>query len=314
MLRFFGFLVMVSVIVGVVLMLDFNSVRKAAEAAEQPVPDFQTYLSELQPRLTAMIAPSGGDKGPALTADLAAMLPRAPEGWTTRAPERGDADTFLPKETGTLEAEIQIQIEALAKAKGPKGSSTEALVYETEGKTVIIKAVRAPDMTFADPAMLAAYVKDRLPFPKTGYLRVRGLDVDENNLPDGMRGRLFTADIGGQIRLSVLTSKKVTDKDLLALFETLDVQALNAAVLDREAGLGEVPVLLLVSELDEAGLASYKADRTARDAERDARREALFAKLVEDAPSATTEDIPEDEAVVTCSKGAGGVKRCTVGD
>ena len=311
MLRLFGFLVTLSIMVGAVLMLDFNSVRKQALAADQPVPDFQTYLDGLQPRIVSLLSSSDADAGPSLATDLAQMLPRAPDGWTMRPAERDDLQSFLPKEKGKLEGEAAGLIESLVKPKGPKGSSAVALVYEKGDRKIIVKAVRYPDSTFGDPAAYAALLKDDSPFRQTSFLRVRGLDVMEDALPDGMRGRLFSGEVGGQIRIWILAPKRTPDQDLLPFFETLDVRAMNAAVIDSEDGLGEIPVMLLVSDLDETELAAYEADRAARAAARETRRDEVRATLATTAPAAV-EGSTNKPAEVNCTKGAGGIKRCTV--
>lgn len=311
MLRLFGFLVTLSIMVGAVLMLDFNSVRKQALAADQPVPDFQTYLDGLQPRIVSLLSSSDADAGPSLATDLAQMLPRAPDGWTMRPAERDDLQSFLPKEKGKLEGKAASLIESLVKPKGPKGSSAVALVYEKGDRKIIVKAVRYPDSTFGDPAAYAALLKDDSPFRQTNFLRVRGLDVMEDALPDGMRGRLFSGEVGGQIRIWILAPKRTTDQDLLPFFETLDVRAMNAAVIDSEDGLGEIPVMLLVSDLDETELAAYEADRAARAAARETRRDEVRATLATTDPAAA-KGLTDKPAEVNCTKGAGGIKRCTV--
>lgn len=311
MLRLFGFLVTLMVVVGMALMLDFNTVRKEAAAAEQQVPDFQTYLDGLQPRILGLFSSSGKLAGPSLSTDLAEMMPRAPEGWTVRATERDDIKSFLPKEKGKLEPETENLIEAIAKSKAPRGGSVVALTYEKGQRKIIIKAIRYPDSTFKDPAALGALLKERSPFRQSDFLRVRGLDVFQDTLPDGMRGRLFSSDVGGQIRFWVLAPKRMTDQDLLPFFETLDVRAMNAAVIDREDGLGDVPVMLLVSDLDEAGLAAYEADRSARAAARDARRAEAQAALPTAAP-ADAGGSTVKPAEVNCTTSSTGIKRCTV--
>ncbi len=312
MLRLFGFLLMLSIVGGSVLMLDYNTVRKKAVAAEQPVPDFRTYLDGLNPRVVALFTPSDSAAGPEPTTDLGLMMPRAPEGWTVRAAGRDDLKLFLPKEEGKLDAEAANLIESLVKAKGPRGSSAVALVYEKGDRKIIVKAIRHPDSTFTNPATYAALLKENSPFRQQNFLRVRGLDVFESTLPAEMRGRLFTSDVGGQIQIWILAPRRTSDQDMLPFFETLDVRAMNAAVIENEDGLGEIPVMLLVSDLDEAGLAAYEADRAARTAARDVRRAEAQAALGTLAPAAAEGAIVKP-ADVNCTTSSGGIKRCTVG-
>ena len=95
-------------------------------------------------------------------------------------------------------------------------------------------------------------------------MTVRGLDVTEDLLPEGFRGRLFLADVGAQIHLRVLAPKRMKDEDLVPFFETLHVKAMNADVIDKVEGLGEVPVIVLASALDDTERDAYHADRATR--------------------------------------------------
>lgn len=313
MLRLFGGLVVLATLVGAVLALDFNSARKDALALEQQVPDFPTYLSGLGPRLSGLLTPKpSAVTEPAPTADLSKMLPQAPTGWTVRTAEEDDLTPLLPKGKGKLAAAEGAVIQAISRSKAPKGWSAVAMTYEKDDQIVMIKALRSPDSVFVDPAAYAALQAEQSPFFQRSFLRVRGLDVLESNLPDGMRARLFTADVGGQIRLWVLVPKRMKDADLLPFFETLDVRAMNASVVDREDGLGDVPVMFLVEDLDEAGLAAYEAEVAALTAEREERRDALGAALAESAAPATAEQPKSIEETTSCTKGAGGIKRCKV--
>lgn len=316
MLRLFGFLVTLSVMIGAVALLDFNTVRNAAIAADEPAPDFQDYLSGLGTRLTSLLSPAPAEAtGPALTTDLAQMLPRPPEGWTSRPAEGDDLKPFLPKERGKLDDQAEKLIGSLARDNAPKDSTAVAMTYEKGDRKVIIKAIRYADAIFANPKAIAALLQEGTPFRQRDYLRVRGLDILESTLPDGMRARLFTADVGGQIQLWVMVPRRTSDQDVLPFFETLDVRAMNAAVIDREDGLGEIPVMLLVSDLDEAGLAAYQADRAARMEARAKRQAEASAALAKTMPATGGESAPAaaEPSSVNCTEGAGGIKRCTVG-
>ena len=80
--------------------------------------------------------------------------------------------------------------------------------------------------------------------------------------------RLFLADIGGQIRLNLLVSARMKDRDLVPFLQTLDVAALNDSVFDRRPGLGQVPMIVLASALGKEARAAFEADVAARAAAR----------------------------------------------
>jgi hypothetical protein len=146
---------------------------------------------------------------------------------------------------------------------------------------------------------------------------VRGLDVTEEFPGEGIRARYFSADVGAQIQVQVLASRRLKDADLVPFFETLNVQAMNAAVVDRQPGLGEVPVMVLGSALNETDLAAFEADRAARAdvavqrarAERDMAHAELAAATEADGSAPAGEAKPPS---TECRKDSGGIKRCKV--
>jgi hypothetical protein len=114
---------------------------------------------------------------------------------------------------------------------------------------------------------------------------------------------------------------------------------MNASVIDKVEGLGDVPVIVLVSALDEAARDAYLTDvatRAAREAEADAAEKAeADAKAEAEAAQAPpdgagflgklfggSEDAAEDPASnaapvgdapkIGCATGKDGVKRCSV--
>lgn len=318
MLRWFGILVTLTTCVCGFLGLDYNLARKLAEKEERPAPSFQTYLGDLKVRAIELVAFTGpGESAPKLTTDLAEMLPIPPEGWTVRKAEPEDIEGFLAKNRKDNDRATRELIESLAKVAASSGVESVAVTFEKGSLRVVMKAVRHPDSIFTDTANLTARTElqtTRAPFLRRDFLRVRGLDIFEENLPAKMRGRMFFADVGAQIQLLVVAPKRMSDKELLPFFETLKVNAMNAAVVDKEPGLGDVPVIVVVSALDETDRAAYEADRAARTAERDTRR----AKERADAAAAVSPDVEspsatEGSSAVTCTKGSDGVKRCKVG-
>ena len=219
------------------------------------------------------------------------------------------------------------------------GSGTESvtLAYERGDQTVLIKAVRYPNIIFTSFAAMQQRMELQMVGPEfrgTEFMTVRGLDVTEDLLPEGFRGRLFLANVGAQIHLRVLAPKRMKDTELVAFFQTLHVEAMNASVIDKVEGLGKVPVIVLASAMDQAEREAYLADRDAR-AAAEAEREAADRSAAEAAEAAQSgsgggggflgglfggggeakaDPAPEEAGKeITCKTGKDGVKRCTVG-
>ena len=220
------------------------------------------------------------------------------------------------------------------------GTEVAALTYEKGDRKLIIKAVRYPNIIFTSFMAMQQRMELQMKtaeFRGTEFATVRGLDVTEDLLPEGFRGRMFFADVGAQIHLRILAPKRMSDEDLVPFLETLHVKAMNAGVIDKVEGLGEVPVIVLASALDEAERDAYLADVAAREAEEATKAAAELAKAeaaqatetpAEDAASGggflsglfgggasdeAAADAPaEKSAKVGCTTGKDGVKRCTV--
>ena len=112
------------------------------------------------------------------------------------------------------------------------------------------------------------------------------------------------------------------------------VKALNAGVIDKVEGLGEVPVIVLASALEEAEREAYIADVAAREAEaaeaaaRGAEQQqqaeaagepqarqtggGLLGGLFGGGDEAAAPEEPAPGATTSCSTGQDGVKRCRV--
>jgi hypothetical protein len=205
---------------------------------------------------------------------------------------------------------------------------------------VLVRAVRYPNLIFTSAAAMDQRTELQAmaaQFRGTDFMTVRGLDVTEDLLPEGFRGRLFLADVGAQIHIRLLAPKRMKDAGLLPFFETLHVEAMNASVIDKVEGLGKVPVIVLASALDDTDRDAYFAARSARVAEEASREEA--ARLVAEAEAAAApveesigvsgligslfkseEPKPEVAAPVEkkpatpdCTTSDNGVKRCKVG-
>lgn len=318
MLRWFGMLVTLTIGVGGFLGLDYNLARKLATAEERPAPSFQQYLGELKNRAVGLVNFSRpGKAAPGLTNELAEMLSVPPEGWTVRIAVAKDIEGFLAKNRKDNDPEARKLIETIGRSSAPKGGEVVVLTFEKGSQRIVIKAVRHADSIFTEAKGLPRRTDlqtAKSPFLRRDFLRVRGLDIAEETLPGKMRARLFFADVGAQIQFWVLVPKRMSDKELLPFFETLQVNAMNAAVVDQEPGLGDVPVIVVVSALNDADRTAYVADRAARSAERTSRRAEERAILAESANAAVDgQATPEAKSEVSCKKGSNGVKRCKVG-
>lgn len=315
MLRLFGFLVLGLAGAAGILFLDFNRAVQEASAAEAEPPSFQTYIESVPQKLASLTESS---RFYARAPDLSEMMPRAPDGWTMRPVADADIEGFLPRSGTDADAAMIDLVKAAANSKAGDGATVAVQAYERGERRVVVQLVRLPDNIFTDPALAdrrhdlqvaAAELRGR------PFLTVRGLDVTEEFLGDGMRARYFSADVGAQIQIRVLGSRKLKDADLVPFFETLNVTAMNAAVIDRQPGLGEVPVLVLGSALSEADLAAYEADRAARAALDLQRADELkaMAELAAIANPAETAPAKNASPVSTeCRNGPGGVKRCSI--
>lgn len=317
---------------GAFLALDFRISSQQASAEDAAALTFQEYLGGLTGRLASIAGSSSSEK---LPSDLADMLPRPPEGWTVRPAVADDVDAFLPKNRRDGEPKARDLVEAVGSARTSRGAEVVILTYEKGDRKVVIKAARYPDAIFTGLGALQQRFELQMAAPEyrgRNFMTVRGLDVTEDVLPDAMRGRLFMANVGGQIHLRILASKRMKDADLLPFFETLHVRALNAAVVDRQDGLGDVPVIVLASALGDNEREAYDADRAARGAAEAARwREERLAAEAEAGEAAkktaaevgtlngegtiTTEgNSPSAGFASDCKAGDGGTKRCKVGD
>jgi hypothetical protein len=328
LLRLFGFLVMAAVGLGGVAYIDFNTVRKEAVDNGDPVPGLADYISGVPERFTHATGSAGGGN---LPSDLTEMLPGAPEGWTVRPVDLSDGGPFLPKSGERASDDQKAVIESVLRTSAPAADEVVVQTYEKGERRVVIKAILYPDEIFEgessqqrfDLQMATARMQGR------PFMTLRGLDISEVYLGDGMRGRLFVADVGGQIHLRILATKRMKDSELMPFFETLHVKAMNYAVVDRMDGLGEVPVIALASAMPEADRAAYETERLAlREAAARQAQESLDLALTKARAAEAeivvaadqSEEVPAENAALPqkglasdCEKGSGGIKRCSVG-
>lgn len=321
MLRLIGFLSVAAIGLSGFLVIDYSMARTAAADESEDALTVQNYLGDLSARIASFAASSPASNLPTKLAD---MLPRPPEGWTVRPAVAEDATTFQPRRGRDGDPVASALIETVVSGTTPSGAEAVTLTYEQGEQRVVIKAIRYPDHIFTTVAGLAQRAllqSSQAAFREIDLMTVRGLDVTEDWLPDGMRGRLLIADLGGQIHLRVLVPRRMSDANLLPFFETLHVKALNASVVEQQEGLGDVPVIVLGSALNEADSLAYVADRAARKTAMAVRRDEA-RKAADAEAAARAKDNGETAAApavpvrteIRCEIGVGGIKRCTTGD
>ena len=337
MFRLIGFLVMFVITAGGYLFFDYRMSARWSGKEDADGLTFTEYLSGLSGRLGNL---GGSASAAGLPTSLADMLPKPPEGWTVRPVDPKDVEIFLPKSTKDADTAGVAAVAAMAAAAADSGTEVVALTYEKGDRKLIIKATRYPNIIFTSFAAMQQRFELQMmtaQFRGTEFATVRGLDVTEDLLPEGFRGRMFFADVGAQIHLRILTPKRMSDDDLVPFLETLHVKAMNADVIDKVEGLGDVPVIVLVSALDDTARDAYLTDvatraaleaeaETAEKAKADAQAEAE-AQAVAAAPEGGgflgtlfggDEEAPEaaapasEPAKIGCTTGKDGVKRCTV--
>jgi hypothetical protein len=332
-LRLIGFLVMFALTAGGYMFVDYKMSARWAGREDAEGLTFTEYLSGLSGRIGGL---TGSPSAHGLPTKLADMLPKPPEGWTTRPVEAKDIDGFLPKSEKKADKDALTALKKMAEGDSGQGAEVAALTYEKGDRKLIIKAVRYPNIIFTSFMAMQQRMELQMmtaQFRGTEFATVRGLDVTEDLLPEGFRGRYFIADVGAQIHLRVLAPKRMSDEDLVPFFQTLHVKAMNAGVIDKVEGLGDVPVIVLASALDETERDAYLADVAAREAD-EVQKEAADQAAAEAAQAAepAAEDsggflggfFGGDEAApaepqsadksakVGCTTDRNGVKRCTV--
>lgn len=336
MFRLFGFLVMVSLTAGGFMLVDYKMSSRWAGREDAEGLTFRDYLGGLSGRLAGLGSAASANGLPTRLAD---MLPKAPEGWTARPVEAADIDGFLPKKAKKANKDAVAALQAIAATDAGKGAEVAALTYQKGDRKLIVKAIRYPNVIFTSFMAMQQRMELQMQtaqFRGTEFATVRGLDLTEDLLPEGFRGRYFFADVGAQIQLRILAPRNMSDEDLLPFLETLHVKAMNADVVDKVEGLGEVPVIVLASALDAAERDAYLADVAARaeaeTAKTESERAEAEAAQAAEAPAeddaggggflsglfgggadpASEATAPEKAAKAGCKTGKDGVKRCTV--
>ena len=326
---------MFALTLGGYLVFDYRMTSRWAGAEGQGSLSFTEYLGGLSGRVAGL---TGAASASGLPTRLADMLPEPPAGWTVRPSVPEDVDSFLPRNTRKADKAALAYVKAVARAERGKGVEGVALTYEKGDTKVLVRATRYPNVIFTSLAATAQRVDLQLTsaaFTGTEFMTVRGLDVTEDILPEGFRARYFLTDVGAQIHIRVLAPKRMSDRDLLAFFETLHVKAMNASVIDTSPGLGEVPVIVLASELGVEARKDYAARIARQEAEetssamaalQEAEARAAAAAAAEPASDGgflsnlfgSSEAAPAEEAKpaaqpgIHCEKSRDGFKRCRV--
>jgi hypothetical protein len=332
--KLMSFLVVFALTAGGAMVFDFKQSARRAGNADAEGLTFPEYISALPGRLSNLS--SGAASAAGLPTRLADMLPKPPEGWKTRPVDAKDIDGFLPKSTKKADKTGIAALKAMAEGETDSGVEAATLTYEKGDRKLIIKVTRYPNEIFTSTAAMQQRMELQTmtaQFRGTEFATVRGLDVTEDLLPEGFRGRMFLADVGAQIHIRILAPKRMSDEDLVAFLDTLHVKAMNADVIDKVEGLGDVPVIVLASALEGEARDAYLADVAARaDDEAEAlaaeRTLAEAAAQVEVPPAdgggflgklfgggeevAKEEETKADPAKVGCKTGKDGVKRCTI--
>lgn len=308
MLRLIGFLFTATLGIGGFLFVDFTMAKRWSDTGDGQGLTVSEYLGGFTERLTGIGSSASSASG--LPSDLAQMMPAAPEGWTVRPTVPEDTEPFLAKSDNAETKAAAEYIADVAIERSGKGLDQAALTYERGERRVIFQAVRYPNIIFTSFAAMQQRMELQMQgarFRPTPFMTVRGLDITEDLLPKGMRGRYFLANVGAQIQIRVLASQRMRDEDLVPFFQTLHVKAMNASVVDKVAGLGDVPVIVLASALDQATREAFEADRAAR-AEAEAAERAADLRAAEAEAAAAQGDAPPKEdaaAIPSVLKGEG---------
>ena len=215
MFRLLGFLLMFSLTAGGFMFVDYKMSARWAGREDAEGLTFREYLGGLSGRLAGLGSAASAS---GLPTHLADMLPKAPEGWTARPVEAADIDGFLPKSTKKANKGASATLKAMTATDTGKGAEVAALTYTKGDRKLIIKAIRYPNIIFTSFMAMQQRMELQMQtaeFRGTEFATVRGLDVTEDLLPEGFRGRYFFADVGAQIHLRILAPKNFSDEDLL---------------------------------------------------------------------------------------------------
>lgn len=287
---------------------DFTITNRNLAAAGAERMGFFQYAKGWAGLVGILAAGDADDDAAALPTALAAMMPKAPEGWVARPATPEDAAAFI---TPDLKGQALETVLAAVTPEDGRGVERLALAYQDDARIVVVELVRYPDIIFTSFMAMASKMQLQMATMQMegdDFMLVRGMEVRQARLPEGAPARVFLGDVGAQIHLRVLAPATMTDEDMLPFFQTLHVPAMNAGVVEKIPGLGEVPVIVLASVIDEETRKAREAERAAElarlEAERAARDAALEAeerRIAEEAQGITT----DEETGVKVRKGTG---------
>jgi len=297
---------------------DFYMANKFARTGDGDGVSIGEYISGIVPGVAAIGV--GVETPPEMPTELAAMLPKAPEGWAIRPTEPGDIAAYMPE---NVDEKTSRYVAAVVNPRGGNGTEEARFTYTNGPKLVVFEAVRHPNFIFT--SFGATQLKMELQFTTSRYsgsdfMTVRGMEFTEDLLPEEAGLRYFFGSVSSQIWIRVLATRSMTDMDLLPFFETLHVPAINANVIDKVVGMGEVPVIVLASAMDAERRAAREAEkgtgklsraqeREQKKAERDAKRAAAKVKKAAEREAAeaavATEQAEEQQKADDHAKGVG---------
>jgi hypothetical protein len=276
-LRLVLMLVMPVLAGGFYLAFDFWNVNRMAKYGDGDGVTVGEYISGWVSFGSAMNEDTAAGKGVALPTELLAMLPKAPEGWTVAPSAATDLDDYLPKGT---DKKVKKYVKAVVADRSGRGLAQARQTYRNGTDIVVFELVRYPDIIFTSFAAMDMKFTLQMTgteFQGRSFMTVRGMEIKEDVLPGDVGLRYFVGDISDQIWLRVVTSETMTDEGLLRFFETLHVPAMAADVIEKQEGMGELPLIVLASVIDDqtrAALETEQAEQTTRLAEERAAKEA----------------------------------------
>ena len=238
---------------------DFYTVNKFARMGDGDGVSVGEYISGIVPGAAAIGV--GVEAPPDMPTALVDMLPKAPEGWVIRPTEPGDIAAYMPE---NVDEKAALYVGAVVNPRGGNGTEEARLTYTNGPKLVVFEAVRHPNFIFT--SFGATQLKMELQFTSSLYrgsdfMTVRGMEFTEDLLPEEAGLRYFYGNVSSQIWIRVLATRSMTDMDMLPFFETLHVPAINASVVDKVSGMGEVPVIVLTSAMDAERRAAREAEK-----------------------------------------------------
>lgn len=281
------------------LAFDYSMSNRAARAMGESEISFGAYVMGWADMIEIVGTGVTEPGATAMPGDLVAMLPKAPEGWVQRAMTPQDLAAVLG--LGLAGEDLGLASDAL-QDNGGKGLDQARMAYDSPAGVVVAELVRYPDTVFT--SFMAMSVKFELEMKtmsiqSSDFMTVRGFEVRRAALPKSAPVQVLLGDLGGQLHLRVTAPATMADTDLVPFFQTLHVPAMNAAIVRPVPGMGEVPVVVLASVLDDQTRIAFAAEQEA------ARAAAAEAKKAqEDEAKAKLMGTPAADPVTTLDEGA----------